>query len=193
MPEQTFIEIVQHQARVKPQALAFRCGDRRWTFADIEHDSNRIANTLAAMGIGAGDRVAALTRFHVESLLLTLAAAKLGAKPVSGFDYDPAAVRISRKNATLNGMRGVKFTCGDITAWEPGPPHDMVLANIFYDVLTLSFGKITAATKPGGIVIVSGILATQATACLAAGKKAGLNFAAPIKRGKWVTALAVRR
>ena len=79
MPEQTFIEIVQHQARVKPQALAYRCGDRRWTFADIERDSNRIANTLAAMGIAAGDRVAALTRFHVEALLLSLAAAKLGA------------------------------------------------------------------------------------------------------------------
>ena len=79
MPEQTFIEIVQHQARTKPQALAYRCGDRRWTYADIERDSNRIANALAAMGMGAGDRVAALTKFHVEALLLTLAAAKLGA------------------------------------------------------------------------------------------------------------------
>ena len=79
MPEQTFIEIVQQQARNKPQALAYRCGARRWTFADIEHDSNRIANTLAALGIVAGDRVAALTKFHVPALLLTLAAAKLGA------------------------------------------------------------------------------------------------------------------
>ena len=79
MPEPTFIEIVQQQARNKPQALAYRCGERRWTFADIEHDSNRIANTLAALGIVAGDRVAALTKFHVPALLLTLAAAKLGA------------------------------------------------------------------------------------------------------------------
>ena len=79
MPEQSFIEIVQQQARNKPQALAYRCGERRWTFADIEHDSNRIANALAAMGIVAGDRVAALTKFHVPALLLTLAAAKLGA------------------------------------------------------------------------------------------------------------------
>ena len=125
--------------------------------------------------------------------ILALAAAKLGAKPVSGFDYDPAAVRISKKNATLNGVRGVKFTCEDMTTWEPGAPHDVVLANIFYDVLTLSFGKIAAATKPGGIVIVSGILHTQAAGCLAAGKKAGLKFEAPIRRGKWVTALAVKK
>ena len=75
----TFIDVLHQQARSRPSALAYRCGDRRWTFADIERDTNRIANSLVAMGIGPGDRVAALTRFHVESLLLTLAAAKLGA------------------------------------------------------------------------------------------------------------------
>ncbi|MDO9284944.1 MAG: long-chain-fatty-acid--CoA ligase [Aquabacterium sp.] len=79
MAGQTFIDIVQHQARTRPQALAYRCGEQRWTYADIERSTNRIANTLAAMGIVAGDRVAALTKFHVESLLLTVAAAKLGA------------------------------------------------------------------------------------------------------------------
>ena len=79
MPGQTFIDIVQQQARNRPQALAYRCGERRWTFADVERDTNRIANALVAMGIVAGDRVAALTKFHVEALLLTLAAAKLGA------------------------------------------------------------------------------------------------------------------
>jgi acyl-CoA synthetase (AMP-forming)/AMP-acid ligase II len=79
MTAATFIDIVQQQARQRPQALAYRCGDRRWTFADVERDTNRIANALAAMGIVAGDRVAALTKFHVEAVLLTLAAAKLGA------------------------------------------------------------------------------------------------------------------
>ena len=94
MPGQTFIEIVQHQARTRPAALAYRCGDRRWTFAEVERDSNRIANTLAALGIGPGDRVAALTKFHVEALLLTLAAAKLGAvcMPVN-WRLAPAEVR----------------------------------------------------------------------------------------------------
>lgn len=75
MPRQTFIDIVQQQARNRPQALAYRCGEQRWTFADVERDSNRIANALAAAGIAASDRVAALTKFHVEALLLTLAAA----------------------------------------------------------------------------------------------------------------------
>ena len=94
MTGQTFIDIVQQQARARPTALAYRCGDRRWTFADVERDTNRIANTLAAMGLGRGDRVAALTKFHVEAVLLTLAAAKLGAvcMPVN-WRLAPAEVR----------------------------------------------------------------------------------------------------
>jgi ribosomal protein L11 methyltransferase len=166
-----------------PGEMAFGTGDHATTSTCLRllvdyAAARRDAWSMLDMGCGTG--------------ILALAAARLGAKPVSGFDYDPAAVRISKKNAILNGMRGVKFTAGDMTTWEPGDPHDVVLANIFYDVLTLSFGKIAAATKPGGIVVVSGILHTQAAGCLAAGKKAGLKFDPPIQRGKWVTALAHR-
>ena len=94
MPANTFIDIVANQARTRPQALAYRCGDRRWTYADIQADTNRLANAMAAMGIGPGDRVAALTKYHVQSLLLTLAAAKLGAvaMPVN-WRLAPAEVR----------------------------------------------------------------------------------------------------
>ncbi len=166
-----------------PGEMAFGTGDHATTSTClrllVDYADKRTGPwSVLDMGCGTG--------------ILALAAAKLGARPVGGFDYDPAAVRISKKNAILNGMRGVKFTCEDMTTWEPGAPHDVVLANIFYDVLTLSFGKIAAAAKPGGMVIVSGILHTQAAGCLAAGKKAGLKFEPPIRRGKWVTALARR-
>jgi ribosomal protein L11 methyltransferase len=166
-----------------PGEMAFGTGDHATTSTClrlmVDFAASRSAPwSVLDMGCGTG--------------ILALAAARLGAKPVSGFDYDPAAVRISKKNATLNGVRGVKFTCEDMTTWKPGEPHDLVLANIFYDVLTLCFGRIAAAVKPGGTVIVSGILHTQAAGCLAAGTKAGLTFAPPIQRGKWVTALATK-
>ena len=79
MPGTTFNTIVQQQARAKPDGLAYRCGDQLWTFAEVDRTTNRIANALKAAGVGAGDRVAVLTKFHIESTLLTLAAAKLGA------------------------------------------------------------------------------------------------------------------
>ncbi len=59
--------------------MAYRTSDTVLSFTDVERASNRIANALAALQIGRGDRVACLTRHHLECLLLTLAACKLGA------------------------------------------------------------------------------------------------------------------
>jgi ribosomal protein L11 methyltransferase len=42
---------------------------------------------------------------------------------------------------------------------------------------------------PGGLLILSGILHTQADSCLAAGKKAGFKADRILRKGKWVTAI----
>jgi ribosomal protein L11 methyltransferase len=165
-----------------PGEMAFGTGDHATTSTClrvlVDEAARRRGEPWSVIDLGCGTGI------------LALAAARLGAKPVTGFDYDPAAVRISKKNATLNGVKGVKFTRDDMMTWQPSEQYDIVLANIFYDVLTLSFDKIAAAAKPGGMVIVSGILHTQAEGCLAAGTAAGLVFEPPMRRGKWVTAVA---
>ena len=164
-----------------PGEMAFGTGDHATTatclrlLADYAAALNEKAWSLLDLGCGTG--------------ILALAAAKLGAQPVGGFDYDPAAVRVANRNARLNGARGLRFTRDDVTTWKPSRRYDVVTANIFFDVLALSFPRIAAAMKPGGMVIVSGILFKHAAECLAAGTKAGLKFDKPIRRGKWVTAV----
>lgn len=79
MQDQTLVETLKRQLKERPDAVAFAEGDRRLTFNDVERASNQIANALAAMGVGQGDRVAALTRHHLDCMLLLLAACKLGA------------------------------------------------------------------------------------------------------------------
>lgn len=170
-----------------PGEMAFGTGDHATTstclriLSDYATERRKAGEPWTLMDLGCGTGI------------LAIAAALLGAKPVDGFDYDPAAVRISNKNAKLNGVRGLKFTKDDVTTWQPAQQYDVVAANIFYDVLTMSFERIAAAAKPGGLVIVSGILHTQADGCLAAGRKAGLKFDKPIRKGKWVTAVGRRR
>lgn len=167
-----------------PGEMAFGTGDHATTstclrlIADYAQTHRLQPWSLLDLGCGTG--------------ILGIAASLLGASPVTGFDYDPAAVRIANRNAKLNGTRGLRFTKDDVTTWQPSQQYDVVAANIFFDVLTLSFDRIAAATKPGGLVIVSGILATQAQDCLAAGTRAGLVFGTPIRRGKWVTAAGHR-
>ena len=79
MPNHTLVDSLLRQVATRPDALAYRGGERRLTFRDVEERSNRIANALAAMGVGRGTRVALLTKQHIECLLVTMAACKLGA------------------------------------------------------------------------------------------------------------------
>lgn len=169
-----------------PGEMAFGTGDHATTstclrlLADYAARKERAGESWSLMDLGCGTGI------------LAIAASLLGAKPVDGFDFDPAAVRIANRNARLNGARGLKFTRDDVTTWTPSRQYDVVAANIFFDVLTMSFERIAAAAKPGGMVIVSGILHTQAESCLAAGTQAGLTFDKPIRKGKWVTAVGHR-
>ena len=120
--------------------------------------------------------------------ILALAARMLGARTIEACDFDPAAITISKRNALLNKVRGPRFFRQDVLTWKPARRYDLVLANIFHDVLTVSLEKIAQATVPGGTVIMSGILKEQLPACLAAGKKAGIRFEPAIIKGKWATA-----
>jgi acyl-CoA synthetase (AMP-forming)/AMP-acid ligase II len=70
--------LTRHVAR-KPDAPACRAGGRRLSYADLDCHSSQIAHALATTGVGAGQRVACLTKHHLDCLLLTLAALKLGA------------------------------------------------------------------------------------------------------------------
>ena len=53
--------------------------NRRFTFAELNQRSNRTANSLLAMGIGPGDRVATLLKNGIEFIESYYAIAKIGA------------------------------------------------------------------------------------------------------------------
>lgn len=135
--------------------------------------------SMADMGCGSG--------------ILAIAAAKLGASQVWGCDFDPAAVRISKENAERNGTPKVRFARVDVLKWEPKQTWDIVAANIFHDVLEAAFPQLLRSVAPGGMLMLSGILRTQAKDCLAAGKKAGFIVDRVVTRGKWVTAIGSAR
>ena len=131
--------------------------------------------TLCDLGCGTG--------------ILAIAGERLGAKKIWACDFDPQAVRVSKENSERNKAQRCTFVKADVLAWQPRQQFDCVAANIFYDVLTTAFPKIYAATKPGGIVMVSGILRQHAADCLKAGEKAGIGWERVVTKGKWVSAL----
>lgn len=94
--------------------------------------------------------------------ILALSAALLGFKDIVGFDNDPEAVRVSDDNAALNDMRGaVTFSVGDLESGLAGQQADLLMANIQADVLMRYAARLVAAVAPGGVLVLSGILAVE--------------------------------
>lgn len=77
--DQTIVDALFRHVAGKPSAIAYQSGDRLLSFADLDRASNQIANALVAMQVQRGDRVACLTKHHLDCLLLTLGACKVGA------------------------------------------------------------------------------------------------------------------
>lgn len=165
--------------------------------ADMAFGTGHHATTATVLRLlvdAAQERQAAGQKWSMADLgcgsgILAIAADKLGASRVWGCDYDPAAVKISQENAVRNHTPKVRFTKVDVVKWEPKQTWDIVAANIFFDILESAFPQMVRSVAPGGILMLSGILKSQAKDCLAAGKRAGFVVQKVVTKGKWVTAL----
>lgn len=62
--------------------LALVDGDRRWTYADLDAEADRVAAGLRGLGIGRGDRVVVQLPNCAEFLLVWFGLQRLGAVPV---------------------------------------------------------------------------------------------------------------
>ena len=146
------------------EARARRATGQPWTMGDI--------------GCGSG--------------ILAIAARKLGASAVWGCDFDPKAIKVARENAVRNRVPEAAFDEVDVLKWKPQRPQrwDVVAANLFADILENAYPTLIKTLRPGGVIFLSGILHTQADACLEAGEAAGLIIEQRWRQGKWVTARA---
>ena len=77
-----------------PDAVAISCGQRSWTYREVEEAANRLAHLLADHGVGPGGCVALLFTRSAEAIVAILAVLKTGA---AYLPIDPAlpAARIA--------------------------------------------------------------------------------------------------
>lgn len=98
--------------------------------------------------------------------VLGAAALLLGAGSLVSIDVDPAAVDATRRTLDLNGVgeRSVEVSQRTVAqvADEHGP-FDLVLANLLIPIVEELGPALSAALAPGGSVIVSGLLADEAS------------------------------
>ncbi len=139
--------------------MAFGTGNHETTRLCIERlvefEGSLAGGPLTAAGVSVVDA-------GCGSGILALSACLLGFGEVSGFDNDPEAVRVSIENAELNALGGrVRFSVSGLPEGFGHRQSGVVLANIQADVLVLHARTLTEAVAPGGLLAMSGILASE--------------------------------
>jgi len=122
--------------------------------------------------------------------ILAIAAAKLGYQPVHAFDFDPESVRVARENARKNRVDAkLKLTRGDVTKLPLKPArqykYDLVCANLISNLLIAEKRRIVNRLKPGGTLVLAGILAVEFGEVQRAFEKTGLRLAAKRVENEW--------
>jgi ribosomal protein L11 methyltransferase len=93
--------------------------------------------------------------------ILAIAAARLGAARVLGLDNDADAIQSANENLALNpGAGNVAFQVADLLTIVL-PPAGLIVANLTGALLARAAGALVGALSPGGLLIVSGILADE--------------------------------
>lgn len=123
----------------------------------------RFANVLD-LGCGSG--------------VLAIAAARVLPKAaVIASDFDPEAVRVAadnvRKNALAGRIRTVTALGLEHSTLRRRAPYDLVIANILAEPLIALAPRLAGVIPPRGVVVLSGIIPSQAAAVSAAYVAAG--------------------
>jgi len=93
--------------------------------------------------------------------VLALAAWRLGAAEVEALDYDEDAMANARENLRLNGAESAIALRRADLAVDPVAPADVVTANLTGAMLVAHAPLLSALVRPGGSLILSGILAAE--------------------------------
>ncbi len=124
--------------------------------------------------------------------ILAIAAARLGAKRVLGFDSDATAIRVAKANAQLNNVRGLKLFRADVLKYRSEGSFDIVAANLYSDLFRKAASRLWPAIRPWGRLIISGLMLDQVEPVTEKVNEFCGRIEATRARGKWVTMLVQR-
>ncbi|MEJ0060687.1 MAG: 50S ribosomal protein L11 methyltransferase [Terricaulis sp.] len=119
--------------------------------------------------------------------VLAIAAAKAGAHALA-IEIDPRAAHIAGVNARQNHLANrVRVIAGDGARSIAGKQFDLVFANILMRPLIGLAPRLVPVVAPGGTLVLSGLLRTQAPLVRLAYASRGLVLERMIKREAWAT------
>ncbi len=167
--------------------------DANAAFGTGRHESTR-GCLLALAALAEERQVACALDMGCGSGILAIAVAKLWGGSVLAVDNDADAVRVAAENVRINDVSslvearyGEGYRCVEVGRRGP---YDLIVENILADAICAMAPDLVRHLAPGGIAVLSGLLAEQAEEVLAA--HTPLRRKREWRLGDWVT-LAIGR
>lgn len=153
--------------------MAFGTGTHETTTMCIQAMEKYMKESDTVFDIGCG------------SGILSIAAAKLGAKSVIGVDLDEMAIEVSNENVALNNVSDkVDIRHGNLLEVVE-EKADIVVANIIADIIALLSKDVKTALKQNGIFISSGIILDKIEFVTKALQAEGFEIIELVTMGEW--------
>jgi ribosomal protein L11 methyltransferase len=155
--------------------MAFGTGTHETTRGCLEMiETYWQGGAMLDVGTGTGILAMAALRLHPSAQVI-------------GFDNDPEAIEVARENADQNGLgEALDLEVNRLEAYQ-GETFDLIVANLTADVIEPLAPLFPGLLRPGGHLVVSGILRTQEESVGEALRQVGLICDSTRPDGEWVT------
>lgn len=162
--------------------MGFGTGSHETTFLCLKLFTERVSGPVTDVldfGSGSGILGLAALKFYPDAR-------------VDFYDIDPEANENCYQNAMINQLQDKKFRLLLPEVRDKlQPAYDVVFANILENILLLEKEYLISVVKPGGSLILSGLLKHQAAGIISA-YKSSLRFETEVTKGDW-SAILFRR
>jgi ribosomal protein L11 methyltransferase len=162
--------------------------DSGMAFGTGTHPTTALCLSMLEDYLNRGDHILDV---GTGSGILTIAAAKLGARMVVGIDKNERAVEIARRNLILNKIEGegARIMVGNLLD-AVRKRFDMVVANILTEIVVQLLDDIGKVLKKSGVFICSGMIERNTHRVVSKMKRLDLEVVEIRKKAYWVSIAA---
>ena len=155
-------------------------------FGTGHHESTRMALELMQHELVKLTQPQTILDLGAGSGILALAAQKLFKSDVTAVEIDQMSIENAKINLRLNNLNQISLRHGGVE--QADKKYNLILANIYAEVLCELVPAITARSESGGLLIVSGIL-EHLEASVTKAYSSHWEILRVGRDGKWVSAL----